>query len=63
MEGLHLSEIYSDIRRAALGRTFLLPLGGLHVKYAVKRGIFGTNSAFVLGSRKTTKFKFKLIYD
>jgi hypothetical protein len=30
-------------------------VGGLHVKHAVKRGILGTNSAFVLGPRKTTE--------
>jgi hypothetical protein len=30
-------------------------LGGLHVKHALQCGIFGTNSAFVLGPRKTTE--------
>jgi hypothetical protein len=33
----------------------MLPMGGLHVKHAVQRGILGTSSAFALGSRKTTE--------
>jgi hypothetical protein len=33
----------------------MLPVGGLHVKHAVQRGILATNSAFVLGPRKTTE--------
>jgi hypothetical protein len=33
----------------------MLPFGGLHMKYAVQRGILDTNSAFALGPRKTTE--------
>jgi hypothetical protein len=43
LEVLHYSEI------------LILPLGGLHVKQAMRRGNFGINSASDLGSRKTTE--------
>jgi hypothetical protein len=32
-----------------------LPMGRLHVKHAVQRGILGVNSAFAPGSRKITE--------
>jgi hypothetical protein len=32
-----------------------LPVGGLHAKHAVQRGIMRTNSAFAPVSRKTTE--------
>jgi hypothetical protein len=38
-----------------LRRILTLPVGGLHVKHAVQRGILDTNSAFALGPRKTTE--------
>jgi hypothetical protein len=34
---------------------FIASFGGLHEKHAVQRGVLGTNSAFALGPRKTTK--------
>jgi hypothetical protein len=37
------------------GEILTLPVGGLYVKYAVQRGILGTNSAFAVGPRKTTE--------
>jgi hypothetical protein len=42
LEGLHQDEILTK------------QMGGLHVKHAVQRENFGTNSAFVLGPSKTT---------
>jgi hypothetical protein len=40
LKGFHPNEFQSDIRRSTLKRNFLLPLGGLHVKHAVQRGIW-----------------------
>jgi hypothetical protein len=56
LKGFHPNEFQSDIRSCTLRRNFLLPLGGLHVKHAVQRGICsGTNSAFALGPTLTTE--------
>jgi hypothetical protein len=33
----------------------IVSFGGLHEKHAVQRGVLGTNSAFALGPRKSTK--------
>jgi hypothetical protein len=40
LKGFNPNEFQSDIRRCTLKRNFLLPLGGLHVKHAVQRGIW-----------------------
>jgi len=46
-------EILIAFGRLRFGENFEVNAGGeLHGKHAVQRGIFGTNSAFVVGPRK-----------
>jgi hypothetical protein len=41
LEGFHPNEFQSDIRSGTLRQIFFMfPLGGLHVKHAVQRGIW-----------------------
>jgi hypothetical protein len=40
LEGLHQNECLFDIRRGTLRWSVLLPLGGLHVKHSMQRGIW-----------------------
>jgi hypothetical protein len=55
LERLHWSEIYSDIRRATLGRNFEVTIGRAAWESCSATWNLGTNSAFTLGRRKTTE--------
>jgi hypothetical protein len=53
LEGLHWNEIYSDIRRATLGRNFNITIGRAACEACSATWNLGTNSAFAQGPRKT----------
>jgi hypothetical protein len=55
LEGLQCSEIWSNIARAILGRNFGVTIWRAAWEACSATWNLGTNSAFALGSRKTTE--------
>jgi hypothetical protein len=55
LERLHYGEILTNIGRAILGRKFDVTNGRAAYEASSKTWNLGTNSAFVLGLRKTTE--------
>jgi hypothetical protein len=55
LEGLHWSEIQSDIRRATLGRNFKVTIWRAAWEACSGTWNLGTNSEFALGPTKTTE--------
>jgi hypothetical protein len=55
LEGLYYSDIYSNTRRAILGRNFDVTSGWSACEACSATWNLSTNSAFALGSRKSTE--------
>jgi hypothetical protein len=55
IKGVRSEKFQFDIRRCTLRRNFLLPLGGLHEKHAVQRGIWVPTQHLLWDQRKPRK--------
>jgi hypothetical protein len=55
LEGLHYSELLTNIGRAILAQNFHVSNGGAACDVCSATWDLGTNSVFALGSRKTTE--------